>query len=401
MYGDYYAKDDETQSGIALTNDDVAGLQKIIREYDLAALNGIYEETAGLPPIDGDYSVSITYSSGEKIAGSQNGGFGGRQRQGFGKIRSYLEPFFIKNGELDRVMMLYPISDFEFSAPGKTIGRSDISYIQAKSDYYDGCVRIRAAAVGNNGDQRDCALEMSGDGFDSVCCRALQRTGADDLCGMELKRGSGKAEDSFDYSKHSFDPETGEQLTEYRIDPAEDILLKANYTEGKSDGYFFYSGEPTDHCAVFAKAIGEELLCCMQEQEDFSRMKKLTFVNEVEDYYEKEGFAYTLEVRESDALLTGRVYYSSIMRFISAERVPITGDDFRQLKRDMAGLALTIDNSGVIPFEKGISDHGENTLTIEYDDGRVFSKTLGTEEKRILNTKLFHLVYTYSEDKQM
>ena len=89
------------------------------------------------------------------------------------------------------------------------------------------------------------------------------------------------------------------------------------------------------------------------------------------------------------------------MRFISAERVPITGDDFRQLKRDMAGLALTIDNSGVIPFEKGISDHGENTLTIEYDDGRVFSKTLGTEEKRILNTKLFHLVYTYSEDKQM
>lgn len=57
-----------TQDGTAVVSEEVAaGAQALIRQYELAAQNGVYDVTAGLPPEYMPCEVSAVYASGEEL----------------------------------------------------------------------------------------------------------------------------------------------------------------------------------------------------------------------------------------------------------------------------------------------------------------------------------------------
>ena len=57
-----------TREGAAVVNEEVAvSAQALIQEYDLAAQNGVYDVTAGLPPEYMPCDVSAVYASGEEL----------------------------------------------------------------------------------------------------------------------------------------------------------------------------------------------------------------------------------------------------------------------------------------------------------------------------------------------
>ncbi|MCR5789069.1 MAG: hypothetical protein K6G83_04195 [Lachnospiraceae bacterium] len=59
----------EDNSGISLPADEklLTALQEVIREYDLASMNGVYQVTAGLPPEFRPCKVTVRYASGEEL----------------------------------------------------------------------------------------------------------------------------------------------------------------------------------------------------------------------------------------------------------------------------------------------------------------------------------------------
>ncbi len=55
-----------------ITAEDACRIQDLIREQDIASLNGLDEMTHGLPPMEGDFDLHITYSSEESIRARSN-----------------------------------------------------------------------------------------------------------------------------------------------------------------------------------------------------------------------------------------------------------------------------------------------------------------------------------------
>ncbi|BEU88910.1 hypothetical protein TAMA11512_23740 [Selenomonas sp. TAMA-11512] len=57
---------------IGVTREQVDAIERMIRRYDLAVLNGLNEYTSGLPPLGNAFSFSISYASGESISAGSN-----------------------------------------------------------------------------------------------------------------------------------------------------------------------------------------------------------------------------------------------------------------------------------------------------------------------------------------
>ncbi len=64
----------ENNTTISIEQADVDHMEALIREYNLASINGRDESTAGLPEGIGEYAFSIAYESGETITAFDNAG---------------------------------------------------------------------------------------------------------------------------------------------------------------------------------------------------------------------------------------------------------------------------------------------------------------------------------------
>ena len=63
-----------TQDGTTVVREEVAAdAQALIRQYDLAEQNGVYDVTAGLPPEYMPCAVSAVYASGEELQFTYDG----------------------------------------------------------------------------------------------------------------------------------------------------------------------------------------------------------------------------------------------------------------------------------------------------------------------------------------
>ncbi len=385
---------EDPETPLELSAEEVAGLQKIIRDYELAALNGIWEETAGLPDCDGDFEIRAEYASGEKISGYSNGGSGGLQREGFDAVRNYLEPFFIRNGDIGEIMDLYPLRRACLFVPESLPVQKNVSTLTADISPYGGW-KIRLWMTDKKGELHSEQFRLTDKGMESLTERILYRVGAQDLPAIPFEKGEGMAEDAIPFAESGFSEETGEEILTFRADPEKEVLLDVDHEDdsGVPAGYFFYQGAGDRSAERFAAIAADELLNLISERECLDSIKSITYVNEVPDYKETGRFSYTLEKAPDGRIrISGSDYRGYLMMTVTGENLPVEESSFEDFRDEITGFGLTRQDPDGIPERVREGDDGEDLFTITYGDGTVFSKSLGSKEKDELRAQLYILL---------
>ncbi|MBR2835579.1 MAG: hypothetical protein IKE43_07735 [Coriobacteriales bacterium] len=392
-------RSDEPENPIALTQDDVAGLEALVREYQLAELNGVHEQTDGLPNCDGDFSLKIEYASGESIDGDANGGLGGLPREGFDAIKLYLERFFILNGDVSEIQSLYPPERVYLSLPGTLPGLEDYEQILAEIYRYDGWnVTIRAIFTGGKVEQTK--VKLSYDSLNALYNRILRRAGASALVGISFEPGSGSSNDAHDFTSYYFHPLTGEQTMRFAIDSTSEALIAFDYEKSyEEEGYLYYCGTPNESFNTLGSVIADELLNLIAEKTAFDRVSSFTFVIVAPEYRQNDNFYYKADVLEDGSILISGNYYSSSSRkVIEGENLPVSQELWSKCIDNLTGLDLLREDPDGFEIVKYDNDWGENTLTVMFDDGTTFSKTVGSRERYILSSQLYYVLRQGLED---
>ncbi len=401
----YEVKPDEEGDGFILirglysgtsaefTGADMEGLQKLVREYSLAELNGIDEETMGLPAVDGDFEIRAEYASGESIRGRSNGGFAGVQREGFDAVRDYLERILVRSGDAGRLALLYRPGEIFFSAPGEAAGLADCGSVSAWLRPYDGWA-VQVTVSDSAGNISRSGYRLDSGGFGALYGRILVRAGAGNLTGIQFLNGEESGRKSFDVIRFGFDPESGEQVPKYSIDLKKEVLVLFDYKAG-GDGEvnsLLASGVPDAALSALAEAAADELLNLGAEKEFYGHLAEICFVSDAPEHREKDSFSYFAR-RQPDGSwrLDGRAYPGAESDAMEGKDLLISEDRWEETVSALYGWGLTRKQEDSLPVSAGEPDGG-NTLTMVLDDGTELVRTLGAEEKRKLGDEFYYLL---------
>lgn len=121
------------EASIPIAQEAVDALERLIRQYDVASLNGVNEQIGGLPPEAGEYAFSAVYASGEEIHASDNRGTSKTWAAFRRPLLRYMDDLFIAAGHQT---FAYPPEVFQIKAFSMEFHRRDgadtlIRYIES------------------------------------------------------------------------------------------------------------------------------------------------------------------------------------------------------------------------------------------------------------------------------
>ena len=98
---------------IDVTQENVDAIERMIRRFDIASLNGISEHTNGLPFLGNEFSFLISYASGESISASSNCMYPIKWAMFRMPFKRYMDELFIAAGHTEYA---YPPKVFRISS---------------------------------------------------------------------------------------------------------------------------------------------------------------------------------------------------------------------------------------------------------------------------------------------